>query len=322
MSLPDSRVLEKTVILTVRKSFWASPESEVFPYRVFSPIVIGHSSHPFNAFLMKLKSLWAVFYRQPKVIVFGSAFKVMPLFLWLKKIGLLKKVKFIAINRISFREEELSGLDRVIIYYKKEEENYQNVLKGKCRFIPLPADGNFEQIPKSEEIDIFSGGGEGRDFKTLFEAVRGTSWKVKVVTFSSKNIQDAGPIPENVVVEYKMPLDRFLREMAKSKIVVIPLRLGNWPHGHTSVVQALCLEKPVISNLDSSVDDYIQNGVNGLLVPSNDALKLKDSIEEMLTNQHWLHYKKGVMGLNQNLNYKSFSESLLRVINEVLLETH
>ena len=309
--------LSDVIVLTVKKSYWASVESEIFPYRVFSPIWIGHSSHGFNAFLMKVKSLLVVLLKRPKIIIFGSAFKVIPLFLWLKKIGILKRVKFIAINRISFREEQLSGIDRVIIYYKKEEENYQSCLKGKCCFIPLPADGNFDHIQESEEFDVFSGGGEGRDFKTLFDAVRGTAWKVKVVTFSPKNIQDAGSVPENVIVDYKMPLENFLKKMAKSKIVVIPLRSGNWPHGHTSVVQALRLGKPVITNLASSVDDYIQDGINGSLIPTGDALKLKDSIATMLANHKWLQYKQGVLKTNINLNYKSFSESLLAVINDL-----
>ena len=40
--------LDRVLVLTYRKSFWASPEAERFPHRVYGRIVAGHSTGLLN----------------------------------------------------------------------------------------------------------------------------------------------------------------------------------------------------------------------------------------------------------------------------------
>jgi glycosyltransferase involved in cell wall biosynthesis len=86
------------------------------------------------------------------------------------------------------------------------------------------------------------------------------------------------PAPAVGEVRGRLPLQEFLSLMAGATVVVVPLHAGEAPHGHTTVAQALSLGKAVVTTRGASVEDYVRDGVEGLLVDPGDVEGYRDAI--------------------------------------------
>ena len=81
-----------------------------------------------------------------------------------------------------------------------------------------------------------------------------------------------------------MPLAEFLSLIAGAAVVVVPLLESDVPHGHTTVAQALSLGKAVVTTRGASVEDYVRDGVEGLLVDPGDAGGYRDAVLRLLSD--------------------------------------
>lgn len=116
-----------------------------------------------------------------------------------------------------------------------------------------------------------------------------------------------------------MPNPQFLEMMAQAEFVVVPLKPGAFPHGHTTVVEALRLGKPVISTQSASVEDYVIDGQTGLLVQAGQASGYRQAI------QLWLEHPelrqaaaRQAQEFAENLTYRAFAGRLAALCQEVL----
>jgi glycosyltransferase involved in cell wall biosynthesis len=142
---------------------------------------------------------------------------------------------------------------------------------------------------------IFSGGFAQRDYKSIVEAVRGLPVKLLIET-SEKELKNTltGELPENVFVNYKSrpgtvngtieSLKDYLRKMAKSLFVVIPIRKisDGIPYGLTTLVQAQYLGKAIVTNNNSGFDWYFTNNIEGIEIPYEDVQKYRESFIRIL----------------------------------------
>jgi len=255
------------LVLTARKSFWASHESEIFPHRVFTPSVRGHSTSVVNTTLLALKALWAIARHRPRLLLFGSAHRLVPVFLLLRRYGLLRRTGIVATNQVFFGPRLGRHADRVIVYSRRETEHRENYV-----YLPIPADGEFASVvPRSEPIPyVFTGGWTLRDFGTLFAAVDGTGIPLTVVTHSPKTLGVESEPPAEARIHWNMPLVDFLSHLAGALFVVVPLKATDAPHGHTTIAQALSLGKAVVTTRGAGVADYVRHEVEGILVDPGD----------------------------------------------------
>ncbi len=232
--------LERVLVLTARKGFWASSEAERFPHRVETPIVTGHSTSVINTMLLALRALPALVRVRPRVIVTGSAHRLVPPLLVLRRLRLLR-ARLVVTNQVFFGPRWGRYADRVIVYSSRETEG-----RPTYRYLPIPADGDYAAVvPRSEEAPyVFSGGGSLRDFASLAAAVAGSGLRLVLVTDSPETLGVAGALPPECEVHWRMPLQDFLGWAAGALCVVVPLRPGADPHGHTTVAQALRLGAP------------------------------------------------------------------------------
>lgn len=311
-------LLKDVLVVTTRKSFWASPESEVFPNRLYTRIFYGNSANRVNSFFLLLRVLVRMWLKKPKIIFVGSACRVGRWLAWLKKrMGL--RVKLIVTNRL-FSGKLASHIDRCIVYEKREVSLYGD--PGKYVFTPLPPDGNFARdTTPAEPLYIFSGGGSKRDFGTLIEAVKALPIQLRIVTHSPKTLGYDKPLPPNCQVEYVMPLDDFLDRIARSLFVVIPLQEGQKPRGQTTVLQAMALGKCVVTNDIPANWDYITPEKNGILLPSGDVSALKHEILRLLHESERrariaLEAQKTASGWT----YEGFCRCIVNVCESVLSE--
>ena len=241
----------------------------------------------------------------------------MPFFLVLRRFGLFRR-GIIATTHSYFGRRLGRYVDRVIVYSHQEGEGWDNAV-----FLPLPADGDFEAvIPYSNGAPyIFSGGGTLRDFRSLFDAVAGLDIRLDVVTFSPESLDADGDLPENCRVLWRMPLERFLSIMAGSLFVAVPLRADAATGGHTTIAQALCLGKAVVTTRGVGVEDYVSDGEEGLLVDAGDVAGYRTALRTLIEDETLRQScERRALARASELSYAAFARAIESLCAEVLHE--
>lgn len=320
--------LDDVLVLTVRKGFWAAPEAQIFPHRIYTRTLFpgagrwGSSRNPLNNLSVLIEGYLYYLRHRPQIILIGSANRVAPWFATLKRAGLLPGTQLIATTQSYLTDEQVVHLARVIIYSRKEVALRDRAVQSKYVFVPLPADGDYaglESVPQAGYV--FSGGGAGRDFATLIDALRDTEIPLRIVTFSPQSLGYADPLPDNCTVEWRMPPRQFLERVAAARVVVVPLIRGEHPHGHTTVVQALRLGKPVITTSNASVDDYIRHGEEGLLVEPGDAAGYREAVRRLQEDEAlFAHCQAQAQTRGRDLTYARFAEQVRDICYAVMAE--
>jgi hypothetical protein len=309
--------LRDVLVVTVRKSFWASPECEAFPNRVYARTLWGHSTNLLNTVVLGGQVLLALARTRPGLVFFGSAPRLVPFFLVLRRFGLFRQ-GIIATTHSYFGRRLGRFADRVIVHSRREGEGWPN-----ARFLPLPADGDFDAVvPYSNGTPyIFSGGGTLRDFRSLIRAVDGLDIRLDVVTFSPDTLDAGGELPENCRVLWTMPLERFLSIMAGSLFVAVPLHANAVTGGHTTIAQALCLGKAVVTTRDAGVDDYVSNGEEGLLVEAGDVAGYRRAVQTLIKDEDLRQScERRARARAPQLSYAAFARAIGSLCLEVLAE--
>jgi len=284
--------LDDVLVLTVKKGFWISSESQVFSNRIHAKRIFpvtgrwGSSRNPINVMNLAVGGYLYCLFKKPKIILFGAAPRVASWFARIKKIGLLAPVKLITAGALYLNDEQAGQFERLYVYSRGEIALHDPKLAPKYRFIPLPGPHEFiaDLEPVEGEPYVFAGGGGTRDFASLIEAVKGTDIRLKIATFTERSLGYSRPIPPNVEVHYNVPKGEFLAMMAGSLFTAIPLIEGENPHGHTTVVEAVCLHKAIITTSKASVDDYATHNQEGLVISPYDISGYRDALTELWNN--------------------------------------
>ena len=194
LSLPAGDRLRDVLVVTVRKSFWASPECEIFPHRVYAPIVWGHSTNYLNTLCSPPRSHSSCFAGGR-----GSSSSDPPLGSSRSSSSSGASASFrsgiIATTHAYFGRRLGRYADRVIVYSHQEGEGWDNSL-----FLPIPADGDFGAVvPYADDVPyVFSGGGTLRDFRSLIAAVAELDIRLNLVTFSPETLDAEERPPEEL----------------------------------------------------------------------------------------------------------------------------
>ncbi len=132
-------------------------------------------------------------------------------------------------------------------------------------FAPQP-----DAAPKDAFV-IFSGGDSGRDYATLFEAIRGLPVELRLCAGRYPT-----PLPPNVTLLPRLPLHRFRDEVARSSAVVVPLTGEPAVSGITVIAMAKMMGKPVIASDNRIVRLHIPSqGEGGYLTQKGNAALLR-----------------------------------------------
>ena len=310
------------VVVTVRKSFWAAPEAEVFPYRVYARVFYGHSTNLLNSLVVTVRGLAEIARRRPRVVVLGSVERAVPWFIRARRFGLLGRARLIVVNQLHLSDDQLRHVERDIVYQRAWIERQSPDVRAKAVFAYDPADGEIAEVRKavsSTGEHVFTGGGTGRDIPAVIEALRGTDVPLEVVTFSPKTLGWSGELPPNCTVHWWMPARSFLERMAQSRVVVIPLRDPDSDFGQMMVSQALALGKPVVATRSPGIADYVVDGQEGLLVDAGDVAGYRDAILRLLHDDGLRQAcERGARARAEDLTYSVFANRLISVCEELL----
>lgn len=132
--------------------------------------------------------------------------------------------------------------------------------------------------PSSHEGGVFAGGNALRDYETLIQAVRGLEAEVTIAT--SLSIDPNGRLPANVTLVPVTPHSRFVDLMRDAEVVVVPFRAGlTRASGLDTYLSAMGLGNIVVVTECPGTHDYIEDGVDGIIVPAEDPAALRAALE-------------------------------------------
>ncbi len=199
------------------------------------------------------------------------------------------KQKFISwiLNKFSYKIICLSTWQKKFLISIGIPEN-------KLSVVCFGTDKNFF-YPTHENGDyiLSVGRDNGRDYKTLIEAFKGSDIKVKIVC-SKRNINNIIDLPKNIEIFYNLDYLTIRKLYQGARLVIVPSRNedfyfdGSDCSGQMTILDAMACGKPVIASYRKWMDDYFVDNKDIFMVePENcEILRSKflsvfDNIEEL-----------------------------------------
>jgi len=170
-------------------------------------------------------------------------------------------------------------IDRIVCFSETEPEYYSRVFGvRKDLFVYVPfATGDASTAVSTagcpEEKFILSVGKSNRDYDFLVDSLADTPYSVRILsdTYKRENISS------NIRIYGSVFGMEYLKMLAESYCVVVPLADVHISAGQFVFLQAMMFGKPVIVTESDTVRDYIEDGNNGLIIK-----KEKDSLLDAL----------------------------------------
>lgn len=154
--------------------------------------------------------------------------------------------------------------------------------REKVLFVPMYSTIEKPECVEDNEGIVVSVGRTLRDNATLLSAAR--RFRAPLVLVVGKDDKLPEPLPSNVELLREIPLEEAHRLMRRAAVVVIPLLPAERSTGQVVVLEAMALGKPVVATELAGTVDLIDNGVDGVLVPTGDIEELAKAVNRMLEN--------------------------------------
>lgn len=180
----------------------------------------------------------------------------------------------VALQRFAF-----AAVDLMCVSAKGEARAYADRLRlpiERFQFVPWHTNVLSPRHYEAKGRYAFAAGRTGRDWRTLAAAVRGLDVDVKVVC--TRRDAEATAFPPNVAVLTDVPYSMYRTLLEDAAVVVIPLEPHVYSSGQVVILEAMALGKPVITTRVVGSEDYIDEGVDGLLVDPGDATQLREAL--------------------------------------------
>lgn len=154
-------------------------------------------------------------------------------------------------------------IDKVLVYSKYETKYYArllNVNESLFYFIPLGIDQeNVENI--GDEGYWFSTGKSNRDYDFLINTIANTEHQLIIAC--DELTQSKAP---NIKILHNCFGTKMLETMSQAHGVIIALDNEHISSGQLVMLQAMALGKPIIITRSQAVADYVQDGVDALVI--------------------------------------------------------
>ncbi|MGI9449483.1 MAG: hypothetical protein ACR2QH_02345 [Geminicoccaceae bacterium] len=211
-----------------------------------------------------------------------------PAFMLLKRLGLIDYDKLlwfgfsVHTNFWSKIYKLISKLDTkttwFVVFTEQEVDDYSRLLgidREKLLFIPH---GDWPQpidVPDvfspDPDIDLktpfyFAGGFTNRDYAPVIETFRKLGERL-IIVCSHTNVDVVDEeLPPNITVYRNISFPEFELLLRACKAVIIPLMHDKGAAGHSVLVRSMRNAKIVIANDFRIVEDYLENGKDGVLI--------------------------------------------------------
>lgn len=179
-----------------------------------------------------------------------------------------------------------SSVDVIFVSASQEVEAYAkrfNLPKSLFKFIHFHTNIIKPKMFRSPNGYVLSAGRTGRDFHTLVEAA--TALPMRFVIISDQQSAKGINLPDNVSLFVDIPREEYLQFVMDCSFVVVSLQNLVKSTGQVVILEAMAYGKPVVATDTVGTRDYIQSGVNGILVPPNNPVSLKKAIRQLVTDR-------------------------------------
>lgn len=213
----------------------------------------------------------------------------------------------------------LKDLNYIRVSSSPEIENYSKLLnidKNRFWFLPYPSPVINPAIVNSEESYILSAGKQYRDYSTLMKAIKGTGFRLVVV--SDRNSMKSVETSDEVTVLYNISKEKYLDLLSKSKFVVVPLSNDFCSCGQIALLEAMSYGKPVIATKVVGTVDYITDGKSGLFYEKGNSEDLRNKIISLNGNMKLREKiaREALAAIRTKFNQDVFVTEHFKLINE------
>jgi glycosyltransferase involved in cell wall biosynthesis len=184
--------------------------------------------------------------------------------------------------------DAFAGIAEFVVYSRYERGLYAERFgldPARLRFLPWamsPPVAGPELPPGLPEGPYLCAiGGEGRDYRSLAEAMRRLPALRMVVVGRSYSVAGID-FPDNVTVHVDLPAPQTWALAQRSQGMAIPLRSEDTACGHVTLVGAQLLGIPLVLTRSVGVADYVEDGATARLVAAGDAAGLAAALQALV----------------------------------------
>jgi len=213
----------------------------------------------------------------------------------------------------------LRNVDCIRVSSTNEINNYSKILgidKNRFWFLPYPSPVKNPEIKNSEENYILSAGKQFRDYRTLIKAIKGTGYKLIIV--SDKNSMKGLDTCDEVEVLYNIEKEKYLDLLIRARFVVVPLGNDFCSCGQFAFLEAMSYGKPVIVARVTGSIDYIVDGETGIFYKKEDFTDLREKIILLNENKQLRDKiaREAFLAIKQIFNQDVFVEKHFQLIEK------
>ncbi|MCF6376294.1 glycosyltransferase [Nocardioides KLBMP 9356] len=169
--------------------------------------------------------------------------------------------------------ERFAGADLITHLSRHETEIFTDLGITEDRLFPVTYGVSHDYyVPGDGQRDIellAVGQDRGRDYRTLFEAVKGTDLTLDVVC-KPENLADLD-VPHNVRVHGVVPLPVYRSMLQSAQVVAVPTRDLAYPTGSSVALESASSGACVAVTGTRAMRDYFTDAVDARLVDEGDA---------------------------------------------------
>ena len=228
--------------------------------------------------------------------------------------SLLWKMKR-AFQRLAFASTDVlvtSSLGEVDIYSRR-----LGIPRERFRFVPFHTNVVNPGPVGAARGYAFSAGKSGRDFEVLARAAQRLDMDLVVVGNAAS--LDGLEFSSRTKVLVDQPYDRYLELLHGCDFVVVPLVDLPRSTGQVVILEAMAIGKPVVVTETVGTVDYVESGVNGLLVPPGDAEALAAAMLRLRQDPE-LRARLSENGLEfaRRHTFRIYVETMLQVVERTI----
>jgi glycosyltransferase involved in cell wall biosynthesis len=183
----------------------------------------------------------------------------------------------------------LPRVDHVLVLTKHQKKQVDSLykLRNPAALLGFAIDDCFflaDQQKKPDRGYVLAVGDDvSRDYSTLIEACRGLSLPLKIRSSAKFVIPEESKSLISTVGRLTYTELRDLYDGAT--VVVVPLKLADYPGGITAVFEAMAMGKPLIASRTGTTSDFISNGEDGILITPECSAELSNAIITVWNNK-------------------------------------
>ena len=173
-------------------------------------------------------------------------------------------------------------VDEVVHFSPNQTAVYRDVLgipEDRVTFVPFGIDDDYftPQDADDEGYVLAVGRDRGRDWPTLFDAVRGTDLDVRVVC-RPEDI-DGLDVPANVTLLGVVDRSTYRDLTARARLVVVATRPLAYPTGQSVTLESMAMGKCCVVTGTPAMAAYLNDGIDAVVVPPHDSERLREALE-------------------------------------------